>query len=71
MNAKCEFECDEEGFVCERCERLIRPACAGLVPGLEFLADTSSEEDLIKSASLTVELTSQMCLSDPLQGLFP
>ena len=47
MNAKCNFECNEEGFVCEHCERLIRPACAGLVPGLEFLADTGSEEDLI------------------------
>ena len=50
MNAKCEFECDEEGFVCEHCERLIRPACAGLVPGLEFLADTGSEEDLISKS---------------------
>ena len=47
MNAKCDFECNEEGFVCEHCERLVRPACAGLVPGLEFLADTGSEEDLI------------------------
>eukprot|EP00439_Symbiodinium_sp_Y106_P006827 s4042_g1.t1 len=50
MKAKCEFECDEEGFVCEHCERLIRPACAGLVPGLEFLADTGSEEDLISKS---------------------
>ena len=47
MKAQCHFECNEEGFVCEHCERLIRPACAGLVPGLEFLADTGSEEDLI------------------------
>ena len=47
MKAKCDFECnDEEGFVCERCERLVRSGCAGLVPGLEFLADTGSEEDL-------------------------
>ena len=50
MTAKCEFECDEEGFVCEHCKRLIRPACAGLVPGLEFLADTGSEEDLISKS---------------------
>ena len=50
MKAKCEFECDEEGFVCEHCERLIRPACAGLVPGLEFLADTGSEEDPISKS---------------------
>eukprot|EP00439_Symbiodinium_sp_Y106_P045700 s6612_g5.t2 len=47
MKAKCDFECnDEEGFVCEHCERLVRSGCAGLVPGLEFLADTGSEEDL-------------------------
>ena len=45
MKAKCNFECDEEGFVCEHCERLVRPACAGLVPGLEVLADTGSEEE--------------------------
>ena len=25
MNAKCDFECNEEGFVCEHCERLVRP----------------------------------------------
>ena len=25
--------------MCESCERNIRPSCAGLVPGLEFLAD--------------------------------
>ncbi|CAE7762117.1 unnamed protein product, partial [Symbiodinium sp. KB8] len=33
--------------MCESCEKTVRPSCAGLVPGLEFLADTGSEEDLI------------------------
>ena len=47
VKSQCEYECEEEGFVCEHCEKLVRPACAGLVPGLEFLADTGSEEDLI------------------------
>ena len=36
--------------MCECCERNVRPSCAGLVPGLEFLADTGSEEDLISKA---------------------
>ena len=40
LKSPSDFECDEEGFVCEHCERLVRPACAGLVSGLEFLADT-------------------------------
>ncbi|CAE7215243.1 Eef2k, partial [Symbiodinium sp. CCMP2456] len=47
VKTSCDYECEEEGFVCEHCEKLTRPACAGLVPGFEFLADTGSEEDLI------------------------
>ena len=47
MKPSCGYECLEEGWMCEHCEKLSRPACAGLVPGLEFLADTGSEEDLI------------------------
>ena len=42
MKADRDYECEEEGFVCECCERIVRPACAGLVPGLEFLADMGS-----------------------------
>ena len=45
--AACQYECEEEGLMCESCEKTVRPSCAGLVPGLEFLADTGSEEDLI------------------------
>ncbi|CAE7027595.1 unnamed protein product [Symbiodinium sp. KB8] len=48
--AACDYECEEEGFMCEGCEKSIRSACAGLVPGLEFLADTGSEEDLISKS---------------------
>ena len=48
--AACDYECEEEGFMREGCEKSIRPACAGLVPGLEFLADTCSEEDLISKS---------------------
>ena len=50
MKADRDYECEEEGFVCECCERIVRPACAGLVPGLEFLADMGSEEDLISKS---------------------
>ena len=48
--AACDYECEEEGFMCEGCEKSIKSACAGLVPGLEFLADTCSEEDLISKS---------------------
>lgn len=47
IRTSCQYECEEEGFMCENCEKLTRPACAGLVPGLELLTDTGSEEDLI------------------------
>ena len=40
--------------MCEHCERTVRPSCAGLVPGLEFLADTGSEEDLISRTDTQV-----------------
>ena len=45
--ASCHYECEEEGLMCEECEKTVRPSCAGLVPGLEFLADAGSEEDLL------------------------
>ena len=52
--AVCHYKCDEEGLMCEHCERTVRPSCAGLVPGLEFLADTGSEEDLISRTDTQV-----------------
>ena len=52
--AACHYQCDEEGLMCEHCERTVRPSCAGLVPGLEFLADTGSEEDLISRTDTQV-----------------
>ena len=52
--AACHYQCDEEGLMCEHCERTVRPSCAGLVPGLEFLADTGSEEDLISRTDAQV-----------------
>ena len=44
--ATCKFKC-EESIACEHCENLSRPACPGTRVGVEFLADTGSEEDLM------------------------
>ena len=44
--AACEFEC-QEGITCEFCKSLRRPACPGTRVGIEFFADTGSEEDFI------------------------
>ena len=43
----CKFECEEEDITCEHCAELCKPACPSKLMGIEFLADTGSEEDLI------------------------
>ena len=43
----CEFECEEEDITCEHCADVCKPACPSRLVGIEFLADTGSEEDLI------------------------
>ena len=43
----CEFECEGEDMTCEHCTDVSKPACPSRLVGIEFLADTGSEEDLI------------------------
>ena len=48
----CDYECpsnDREDFnvTCQHCEEVSKTACAGALAGIQFLADTGSEEDLI------------------------
>ena len=43
----CKFECEEEDITCEHCADICKPACPSKLVGIEFLADTGSEEDLI------------------------
>ena len=43
----CKFECEEEDITCEHCADVCKPACPSRLVGVEFLADTGSEEDLI------------------------
>ena len=53
---KCGYMCED--LTCESCERTPAPACSGIVPGLEFLADTGSEEDLISKEDLRIHYPS-------------
>ena len=53
---KCGYMCED--LTCESCERTPAPACSGIVPGLEFLADTGSEEDLISKEDLRIHFPS-------------
>ena len=53
---KCGYMCED--LTCESCERTPPPACSGIVPGLEFLADTGSEEDLISKEDLRIHYPS-------------
>ena len=47
MECKCKFCCDfDASMTCEYCEATMKTACPS-TSGLEFLADTGSEEDLI------------------------
>ena len=48
----CDYECpsnDREDFnvTCQHCEEVSKTACAGALAGIQFLADTGSEEDRI------------------------
>ena len=43
----CKFECEGEDMTCEHCTDVSKPACPSRLVGIEFLADTGSEEDLI------------------------
>ena len=43
----CKFESEEEDITCEHCVDLCKPACPSKLVGIEFLADTGSEEDRI------------------------
>ena len=46
----CNFECSDFGLTCQHCEKLYQLSCAAHNAGLEFLADTGSEEDLISGS---------------------
>ena len=48
----CDYECpsnEHEDFnvTCQHCEEVSKTACIGALAGIQFLADTGSEEDLI------------------------
>ena len=43
----CDLECSDFGLTCQHSEKLYQLSCAAHNAGLEFLADTGSEEDLI------------------------
>ena len=47
VKVPCNFECSDFGLTCQHCEKLYQLSCAAHSAGLEFLADTGSEEDLI------------------------
>ena len=49
-NVLCNFECSDFGLTCQHCEKLHQLSCAAHNAGLEFLADTGSEEDLISGS---------------------
>ena len=47
VESKCKYECEEDdGPTCQYCENTLKMSCIS-TNGLEFLADTGSEEDLI------------------------
>ena len=47
VKVPCNFECSDFGLTCQHCEKLYQLSCPAHSAGLEFLADTGSEEDLI------------------------
>ena len=47
VKVPCNFECSDFGLTRQHCEKLYQLSCAAHNAGLEFLADTGSEEDLI------------------------
>ena len=40
-------ECEDLGTTCQNCEEVSKTACAGALAGIQYLADTGSEEDLV------------------------
>ena len=49
VQVPCNFECSDFGLTCQHCEKLYQLSCPAHNAGLEFLADTGSEEDLISN----------------------
>ena len=47
VKVPCNFEGSDFGLTCQHCEKLYQLSCVAHNAGLEFLADTGSEEDLI------------------------
>ena len=47
VQVPCNFECSDFGLTCQHGEKLYQLSCPAHNAGLEFLADTGSEEDLI------------------------
>ena len=47
VKVPCNFEGYDFGLTCQHCEKLYQLSCPAHNAGLEFLADTGSEEDLI------------------------
>ena len=47
VQVPCNFECSDFGLTCQHCEKLCQLSCPAHNAGLEFLAGTGSEEDLI------------------------
>ena len=45
VESVCKYKCDKHGPTCEHCESTLKMSCVSPI-GLEFLADTGSEEDL-------------------------
>ena len=47
VQVPCDFECSDFGLTCQHYEKLYQLSCPAHSAGLDFLADTGSEEDLI------------------------
>ena len=52
VQVPCSFECSDFGLTCQHCEKLYQLSCPANYAGLEFLADTGSEEDLLSRSVL-------------------
>ena len=60
IESQCKYCCDDDdSLTCQFCEANIKTACPS-TSGLEFLADTGSEEDLISRVIM-------QCITPPFQ----